>query len=341
MENENSQKTEPRFRYFGSISRITLIIFLGFSIYLFISTVMMVILTKPRKEVSVPNVVGKQFNDAYNGLVRKGIHPEIKFHEVNDLENGIILNQYPESGTIIPEGNTLKLTVSRSGYSLEVPNLVGKNLPVAKNNLKNLHFHGRSFSIATGVISYMPSEKTAENIVIGQSPKAGEHISPDQKVNLLVSSGSQKENRLMPAVTGQSIDLCHDLLAAKGFTVVQEVSETWSMENSGTVLSQNPGVRALLPNGAEVKLRVAWYPLKEHSYQAYEKIDYTIPEGQSSGLFEAIVEDDASRRVCFSRPMKGGQRILFVFHRTGNARVSIMKDKETVGIIGVNVEQFN
>ncbi len=42
------------------------------------------------------------------------------------------------------------------------PNLTGIELPFAVNKLKNLHSHNRSVSLATGAITYIPSEKTAE-----------------------------------------------------------------------------------------------------------------------------------------------------------------------------------
>jgi beta-lactam-binding protein with PASTA domain len=339
MEKEKSSSSEPKFRYLNTFGKIGLIFFTGFSLFILVSTIMIIILTKPKNEVRVPDVVGKRFNDAYNSLVSKGLRPEIKFHDVSDIQSGLILNQYPEAGDVVPEDNTLKLTVSRSGYSLDVPNLVGKNLMVAQNSLKNLHYHGKTFSIITGVVSYIPSDKTAENIVIGQSPKAGEKITPDQKMNLLVSSGARKDAGVtMPDVKGQSIDLCYDLLAAKGLMIRQEIVETMDKTLTGTVLEQNPAANSPIAPGSEVILRVALYQMKEHPYHAYERIIYTIPSDQKEGLYEALVEDDMFRRICFSRKMKGGEQITFVFQRNGKARISILREKEVIGRIGVSVE---
>jgi beta-lactam-binding protein with PASTA domain len=340
MEKENKQNDQPKFKYFRPVGKLALITFLLFTLFIFISTIMIIIRTKPDKSVKVPDIVGQQFNDVCNGLIRDGLKPEVNFHETFDIESGIILKQHPEGGTVIPGGNTLKLTVSRSGYILEVPNLIGKNLPIAKNSLRNLHSHGRNFIVATGVISYVPSEKTPENIVIAQSPRAGEQISPDRRVNLLVSAGQAKDERLMPDVTNQSIDIAYDLLAAKKLHVTQDIVETWDKALSGLVVEQSPAPNAPLANNATVKLKVALYQMKGHPYYAYEKIQYTIPTSFSDGLFEAFVEDDGQKRICFSENMKGGQQIVFAFHRTGKAKISIMRDKDVLSVIGVNVQDF-
>ncbi|MCL1911173.1 MAG: PASTA domain-containing protein [Leptospirales bacterium] len=339
MEREN-RPDEPRLKYFGPISKIALIMFLLFSLFLFISTIMIIIRTKPAKSVKMPDLVGQRFSDVSNGLIRDGLKPEIRFRETFNVENGVVLKQYPESGAVIPEGNAVKLTVSRNGYMFEVPDLAGKSLPVAKNSLRNLHYHGRNFNIATGVVSYVPSEKIPENTVIAQSPKPGERISPDYRINLLVSAGTEADERRMPDVMNQSIDLAYDLLAAKKVNVTQEIVETWDKSLNGFVIGQSQPPQSPLANNASVRLKVALYPVKGHPYYAYEKIQYTIPASYSDGRFEAYVEDDGQKRICFSENMKGGQQINFVFHRIGKAKITITRDKETMTVMGINVEDY-
>ena len=339
-EKETTQDSQPKLKYFRPISKIILIIFVMGSFFLFVSTIMLIILTKPEKEVKVPDVIGQQFSDIYNGLARTGIKAEVKFRETFDVEDGIIMEQYPESGTIIPEGNSLKLTISRSGYILEVPSLVGKSLPVAKNSLRNLHHRGRTFMISTGVVSYIPSDKTAENIVIAQSPVPGELVRPDRRMNLLISAGPATDDRIMPNLKDQSVDLAFDLLSAKKLRVTQTFIETWDKSASGLVVEQTPPAGSQLANNAVVSIKIAIYPMKGHPYYGYEKIDYTIPSSYTEGLFEALVEDDAQKRICFAFTQRGGQQISFAFHRTGKAKISILRDKAVVSVIGVSVEDF-
>lgn len=335
---DKTTKEKVKFNYFGTYGRIALIFFAGFSLYMFVSTVMLIFLTKPTKEITVPDVTGKRFNDTYNSLVRKGLKPELKFRDVFDYDDGIIMAQHPENGRIVAEGSTFKLTVSRSALYIDVPNLTGSELPMAINKLKNLHYHERSVSIKPGVISYIPSEKNAENIIIDQSPRSGDKITPDMKINLLVSSGKTGTDAKMPAVTGQSIELCYDLLLAKGLTVVCDITESSDKKSSGIIISQSRNPGEIIQKNSIVNLKVAHYPLKEHPFVAYEKFEYQLPSDEKEGLYEAYVDDNKSKRIRFAQKLKPGQTIKFVFERVGNAKVLILRDKNQIKVTKINVE---
>ncbi len=340
MDKENQNNTEAEFSYFKTFRRITLIFFLGFTLFLFASSVILIFLTKPEKEIKVPDIVGKRFVNIHNSLLRNGLRPELKFRDVFDIEDGIILAQYPRSGSVVNENSKIKLTISRSSISLEVPNLIGTELPVAVNKLKNLHSNGKAISISTGVISYIPSETRADNIVMGQSPAAGERINQGRKINLLVSSGKTGSENRMPGITGQSIELCYDLLLAKKVNISEEIVETGNINRSGVVISQNPLKGAFLKEGANVRIKVLWYPMKDHPYSAYEKVEYLIPGGQKSGLYEAVIEDNRSKRTRFSSKISPGNKIQFVFRRTGNAKINILLDKRNIRTTGIEVEEY-
>lgn len=344
MSNENAKMEKPqteevKLTYFRPLGKLALIFFLGFSLYLFVSSMMLVFLTKSSLEVKVPSVVGKKYVDVSNSLVRKGLRPDIRFVDVYDLDDGIVLSQHPESGSVLTENSTLRLTVSRSRFYIEVPSLVGSEYPIAVNKLKNLHFLDKAVSISPGVVSYIPSESTAENIVIAQSPHAGTKITPDVKVNLLVSAGAAGIDNKMPDVTGQSIDLCFGLLLAKGLTVQQDIVKTADIQRSGIIASQSIQAGKALNQGDTVKIGVYLYELKDPHYSAYELVEYTIPASGGEGLYEALIEDNASKRIVFSAPMKGGQQIRFVFNRVGNARVFINRDKKNIGVMSLNVNR--
>ncbi len=336
---ENNE--EMKFKYFRPMGKLALIFFLGFTLYIFMSTMILIFLTESSRDVKVPELVGKRYIEVSNSLIRKGFQPNIKFEEVYDLEDGIILSQHPDSGEVVGEGSNLRLVVSRSKFYIDVPNLTGAQLPIAINKLKNLHYQDKTVSISTGVISYVPSDKTAENVVIAQSPRGGEKVSPDMKVNLLVSSGSEKkDDKRMPSVVDQSIDLCYDLLLSKGLKIKEEIVNTSDKSKSGIVFSQSIAPNSKIADGATVNIKVYWYSMKEHPYSAYETVDFTIPSGSGSGHYEALVEDNSSKRVRFSEDLKDGSKIRFIFNRTGNAKITISKDKKNIRVMSINANDF-
>jgi beta-lactam-binding protein with PASTA domain len=334
-------KKEQRKRMLRLTGRLALILFIGLSLYLFISSIILVSLTKSDKEITVPHVVGKRFEDVYNSLVRKGLIPELKPYEVYDMDDGIILNQYPENGRIVFEGEKIKLVISRSKVFLPVPNLVGSKLPFAVNKLKNLHYNDRSYTIGTGIISYIPSDKITESVVIQQNPEGGEEISPDRKVNLLVSSGKVEGEMKMPELQGQSIDIGFDILLAKGVYVLEEIVITDSLSKMGIIESQIPKAGEAIQTGILVKLKVNYYPQKEKPYTSYERVNYAIPSDEKEGIFEAYIDDNSSKRIRFSRKMKAGGKIDFLFKRKGEARISITNNKQVVETMNIEPDEFN
>lgn len=345
MDNASSEEKErngvqaAEFNYFKPLGRIALIFFIGLSFYLLVSAIVLLFLTRPDTEVKVPGLVGKQFSDVNNGLVRRGFKPELKFEDVYDIEDGIILEQYPENGEIVYEGSKIKLLVSRNRLSIEVPNLIGMELPFAKNKIRNLHSHNRSVSLSTGVISFIPSDKTPDNIVIDQSPRAGEKVTPDRRVNMLVSAGRTGVDMLMPDITGQSIDLCFDLLLAKGVQVDEEIVVSNDIGQAGRVLEQDPAKSAPIQKGQTVKLKIGYFPVAEHLYYAYERAEYVIDnDAKDAGFYEAYIEDNSPKRIAFAKNMKAGQKIDFVFHRSGNSRVKILHNKKVVKVLKFNVD---
>lgn len=338
----NQSGEESKKKIFIAIAgRFALILFIGISIYLFISTLILIFLTRAEKEVTVPLVTGRPFLEVYDSIIRKNLIPEIRFHDVYDLDNGIILNQYPKNGSVVPGGEKIKLVVSRSKVYIPVPNLIGTNLPFAINKLKNLNANNKFFSLGIGVISYMPSDKIKDNIVIDHSPGAGEEISPDRMINLLVSSGKIDADTKMPDIRGQSIDLCFDLLLARGLIIDEEIIITDNQKKTGIVDSQTPGPGENIPDTKLIKLKILFYPMEEHPYTSYERITYTLSAYDDPGVYEACIEDSRSKRIGFHQNMKPGKNIDFIFKRTGNARVSITLNKEIINVIPINVEDFD
>ena len=128
---------EYEFKYFGPLKRLVLIFFLAFMLFLFFATLILILLTKSTKELKVPDLLGRRFVEVSNSLTNRGFRTNLKFADVYDLEDGIILNQSPESGRIVEENSKITLTISRSKFFVNVPNLTGSMLPMAINKLKN------------------------------------------------------------------------------------------------------------------------------------------------------------------------------------------------------------
>ncbi|MFC1669777.1 Crp/Fnr family transcriptional regulator [Spirochaetota bacterium] len=66
-----------------------------------------------------------------------------------------------------------------------------------------------------------------------------------------------------------------------------------------------------------------------------EKFEFDIPRNMKGGLYEVYIEDDDTMKKCFSKNMKPGQLIRFIYQRLGEAKITIMCDDELVRVMRI------
>ena len=90
--------------------------------------------------------------------------------------------QSPDPGNQVPVGTAVSLTVSNGppGELVEVPDLTGKRLEMARQILKNQGLKVRD-------IRYEFSTQHLLNMVIGQLPEAGTEVKYGTSIRLVVS----------------------------------------------------------------------------------------------------------------------------------------------------------
>lgn len=112
---------------------------------------------------------------------------------------------------------------------VEMVNVVGMEVEVAKVTLDELYLDV--------TVEYKESDDTAENVVMEQSVKEGEMVSPQSKVTLTVSSGTASVD--VPDVLGMTEDAAYAKLKEAGFKVATENGYSDEVDK-GYVMSQNP-----------------------------------------------------------------------------------------------------
>jgi serine/threonine protein kinase len=129
----------------------------------------------PATMVSVPNVVGAQYNDAVTELKNQDFTTNVHF-SVQATQNGSIVAQDPPAGTQVGSGSQVSITLSVSG---EVPDTEGMTFSDAQNVLA-------SYGYAIGQVRYTTSQG-AGGRVIGTEPEAGTNLPPGSSVTLIVN----------------------------------------------------------------------------------------------------------------------------------------------------------
>ncbi|MCW3819007.1 Stk1 family PASTA domain-containing Ser/Thr kinase [Micromonospora sp. DR5-3] len=119
-----------------------------------------VMLSKGRAPVSVPNLVGKNLNDARGILAQLGLTP-VESYKDSDKPKDEILGQSPADGTGVEKGAQVKLEISKGPPQVPVPRVIDLPCQQAKQVLESQGFPANLQLNPNGVARFQnPPENT-------------------------------------------------------------------------------------------------------------------------------------------------------------------------------------
>jgi eukaryotic-like serine/threonine-protein kinase len=177
----------------------------------------------------VPNVVGRDRDDAVSELTAAGLKPNSV--GVNSLEPvDTVLATGPKAGTEVLEGTAVRVNYSKGPKPIAVPNVIGMPFESAESTLQ-----GVGFAVSRADVD--DAEQPA-GVVVGQNPAAGTQQSKGSVITLQVSKGPQASQ--VPDVTSLTEEDASAQLTQSGFEIqaVEEIVDSQDLD--GRVLSQDP-----------------------------------------------------------------------------------------------------
>ena len=130
--------------------------------------VVQLVITKSRKEIKMPRLVGKSFKAAKMEMERRGIETDINLLVSRTYSNqkpeGVVIEQSIAEGIEIRPTQPIHIVVSKGapGNIYEVPDLIGRSLKDAREQL-------RKSGLQLGEIEYVKSEDLTPRTVVKQS----------------------------------------------------------------------------------------------------------------------------------------------------------------------------
>jgi serine/threonine-protein kinase len=190
------------------------------------------------------SIIGMKVSDARDQLRSNGLDVRTAKAVYDDrVHKGGVAKSDPPAGARVAKGQTVTLTPSRGITPREVPDVAGKSLADAKKTLED-----KGFSV--GRTSTSPSQTVAKDKVISTDPDAGEKQSPDEPVNIVVSSGMS-----MPDLVGENGDAAANQLRSMGLHVSVQKKKVDGKEPN-TVISQAPTEGTGVSRGDDVTIVV-------------------------------------------------------------------------------------
>jgi serine/threonine-protein kinase len=140
-----------------------------------------------KRQVTVPNAVGRSQADARDQLVSAGL--SVTTAEVfSDQPTGTVVAQDPAAGVRASPGTKVRINVSKGSASVPVPSQVGSTVADATANLE-----AKGFKVATTLVA----SSEAADTVVAQSP-AGGSAPKGATVQLSVSQGPAADTTATP-----------------------------------------------------------------------------------------------------------------------------------------------
>ncbi len=196
------------------------------------------------KPVHVQQYTGIVESRAVNLILDDGFEPKVRRMPNGDLPAGIVFEQSPVEGTGLTRGGIVTILVSTGKKTVNMPDLVGKQLADAVATLTKAGLTPRSVGV--------PSDKPS-NTVTGQDPKAGASLVEGATVRINYSTGPKPI--AVPAVVGLDYSTALQQLQAAGFAVGRIDVE--SNKPAGFVVSQVPSGSSTAARGSTVNVSVS------------------------------------------------------------------------------------
>lgn len=239
---------------FGIVG-VFLVVLLGVGGYKLISS--------STKEVTVPNLVGMNVNEAKSTLESMNLVLVEAGTEESDEAEGTIIKSNIEAGTKVKENSQIRVIVSGGPAKVKMPDLVEDDLNTAKTILSS-----RNLKIASSTEEY--SNDIPKGKIIRQTPAKDTDVDENTEITVVISKGPKVVKNTVPSVVGLSADKAESKMSNSGFGVSVETETTTDKDKDGIVLKQSVGGGESATAGRTITITVGQYKEPEKTQEKTE-----------------------------------------------------------------------
>jgi len=196
-------------------------------------------MTHHGRSATVPNVAGKNYEEARKILKKAGFDVEVQDSIYADtLKPLAVIKQIPEADEVVKSNRTVYLVISRAVPPIvEMPNLVGYSF-------RNAEMVLRTMDLKIGDTSFKPDfakDAVLEQLYNGNTISPGTKIRKGSSISLVLGDGVGKREFAVPVITGMQFCDVKKILEASGI-VVGAITKDENVTDtcSAWIYKQNP-----------------------------------------------------------------------------------------------------
>ena len=229
------------------LTRMTLLVFILASAA-FLSAITAMRIAIHGREVTMPNLVGKNVSEASKMLQSRGLVLRVADRIYSDQAINVVLRQTPTAGLLMKVSQQAHVVLSLGQRELQIPLLEGNSLRASRVELLR-----QGLQVGEVLAVSMP-DMPADAIVL-QNPKPGSGAATP-RVDVLISQGPKETSYVMPHLVGlNEVEAQHRLDQAQMRRKVNYVgAPQWP---HGSVIDQTPLAGAKVAASATIELTIA------------------------------------------------------------------------------------
>lgn len=278
-EDGKKKKKKRRRRWLFAILSLILLAMAFFLLFLFSSP----------KDVTIPDVVGMDYEEAVKELEALNLNVEKEEAHSEEFEEGMVIATNPQAGKTVKEKTTVKVIVSAGKERVEFEDYVGKNFNQVERILLDQGFKEvRKYDVI--------SDEPVEMIINQIQPEPGDEVVPETTIVIFEVSSGPKQISLGNLV-GLTLDQVKEYVERNNLKL--QVNEAYSdTVEKGRVTKQSPGPNTMLREGETVTVTIS--KGREAKPPRTHTVHFTVPfdpkmtedgELQTEQLVQIYVED--------------------------------------------------
>ncbi|MFC5033851.1 Stk1 family PASTA domain-containing Ser/Thr kinase [Streptomyces sp. DSM 41987] len=221
----------------------------------------------------VPAVLALSQADAQQKLDHAGLHTKVTTGFSLTVPRGQVISTDPGPGRRVRSNAEVTLAVSKGPQEVHVPDVTGKTLAVAQEQIKGA-------ALTPGTVTQEFTEDVPKGAVISTDPPAGTKRSPDAVVSIVVSKGAPVD---VPDVVGDSVADAQQALQDAGLNVVLAPDKVFSdVADKDKVALQTPGKGTQAGAGDTVTITIS---------KGQQLFDVPDVKGRSAGDAKQILKN--------------------------------------------------
>jgi beta-lactam-binding protein with PASTA domain len=229
------------------VGRMTLLVFILASAA-FLSAITAMRIAIHGREVRMPNLIGDNVSQADKMLRSKGLYLRVADRIYSEQPINEVIRQMPPAGMLMKEMQEAHVVLSLGQRELQIPQLEGSSLRVARIELLRE-------GLQVGEVSEITIPDQPADTVLRQSPKHGT-TAATPRVDVLVSDGPASAAYVMPQLVGLQASQAQSRLDQAGIKYTEN-AVTAAQWPHGVVVDQAPLPGKRLDAATTVELTVA------------------------------------------------------------------------------------